>query len=216
MYKPNRKSFENFKQIKTKNYWEKTERIFQKYKKAWKGPDIPIYIFPIAAVNSIFQRRNFKKSGVAFKDKLFLFISPFEDEKELEALFVHEYHHTCRIHRQNKQLSEATLLDSMILEGLAEHTVADCCGKKYLADWCEYYSKKEILFFWEKFLKQKGSTKKLDKLHDEILYGNGRFPKMVGYAAGFVIVSIYRDEKDYSLKDSFDLPSERFISSDFA
>lgn len=215
MYKPNRQSHENFKQLKKEKYWEKTEGIFRKYKKEWKGPEIPIYIFPITAMNSIFSGTFRNKSGVAFKDKLFLFISPFEDDMELEALFVHEYHHVCRIQSQNKKTEEATLLDSIILEGLAEHTVGEYCGKKYIADWCGYYSKKEIIRFWDMFLKQKKNTKRFQKLHDDILYGRGKFPKMVGYAAGFVIVSIYKEEKKYSLKDSFMLPSERYISSVF-
>lgn len=212
MYRPNRQNYEMFKELKKRNYWDKIDKIFRKYKKEWKGPDVTIYIFPMAASTSIFSRSTSNKSGVAFKDKLFLFLTPVADEKELEALFVHEYHHVCRIHSQNKKLEESTLLDSIILEGLAEHSVEKFCGKKYLASWCEHYTEIEILNFWERFLKQQIGIKKLNKLHDDILYGRGKFPKMAGYSAGFVIVSMYNKQKDISLLDSFHLKSERFIS----
>ncbi|MBY0121031.1 DUF2268 domain-containing protein [Bacillus sp. S/N-304-OC-R1] len=213
MYKPNRQTYETFKALKEKKYWEKTEKIFRKYKKAWNGPDIDIYIFPIAARNTLFSRVNVNKSGVAFEGQLFLFITPSIDDKELEALFVHEYHHTCRLQKKNIKLEDATLLDSIILEGLAEHAVYECCGEKYTAEWCRYYSEKEIIHFWNTFLKSKLHTKKMSKEHDEILYGRGGYPKMTGYAAGFVIVSMYKEKNKFSLRDSFNLPSESFISS---
>lgn len=211
MYKPNTKTYEIFEKLKEERYWEKVESIFRKYHKEWNGPDIPIYIFPLAAANTIFSNSIHRKSGVAFKDKLFLFLSHLEDEKELEALFVHEYHHTCRITSQNLKAEEATLLDSMILEGLAEYAVQEYCGKKYIANWCEYYSEKEIIQLWEKFLKKEKKTKKMSKKHDDILYGRGKLPKMAGYSAGFVIVSMYRREKDFTWKQSFSLEADGFI-----
>ncbi|WP_231734802.1 DUF2268 domain-containing protein [Bacillus sp. FJAT-29937] len=212
MYKPNRQSYENFTELKKRNYWEKTEEIFRKYKKKWKGSDIPIYIFPMASINSLFSRSKKAKSGVAFNDKIFLFLSPFENDLELEALFIHEYHHTCRLNHQNKKIEDSTLIDSIILEGLAEHAVKEYCGKEYVAHWSENYSKKEILYFWERFLKQQITTKRLSKLHDDILYGRGTYPKMLGYSAGFVIVSMYKEEKDLTLQQSFRLDSESFIT----
>ncbi|MEH7346800.1 DUF2268 domain-containing putative Zn-dependent protease [Bacillus sp. JJ1532] len=213
MYKPNRQSYENFTELKKRNYWKKVEAIFRKYKKEWKGPDIPIYIFPMASINSLFSQVKTTKSGVAFKDKLFLFLTPLEDDLELEALFIHEYHHTCRLQHQNKKIEDNTLIDSMILEGLAEHTVKEYCGQDYLAYWCKSYSKKEILNFWERFLKQQRSTKRFSKLHDDILFGRGTYPKMIGYSAGFVFVSMYKEKKDLSLQESFKLDSETFITS---
>lgn len=213
MYRPSRQTYEHFINLKEQNYWEKAERIFQKYKRAWNGPDIPIYIFPLAARHTIFSKMETNKSGVAFRDKLFLFISPLDDENELEALIIHEYHHTCRLHKQKKKIENLTLLDSMVLEGLAEHAVQENCGKEYNANWCDYYSDKEIMHFWTKFLKEQNNIKKVNRLHDEILYGRGRFPKMIGYAAGFVIVSMYKKKKKLSIHDTFVLPSEAFVPS---
>ena len=213
MYKPNWQSYENFTELKKRNYWEKTERIFKKYKREWQGPDIPIYIFPMASINSLFSKIKTTKSGVAFKDKLFLFLTPFDDDKELEALFIHEYHHTCRLQHQNKKIENATLIDSMILEGLAEHAVKEYCGENYIAHWCKHYSEKEFLYFWERFLKEKINAKRFSNLHDDILFGRGKYPKMIGYAAGFAIVSMYKEKKNFSLQESFKLDSQTFIPS---
>ncbi|MDF1512080.1 DUF2268 domain-containing putative Zn-dependent protease, partial [Robertmurraya sp. DFI.2.37] len=38
------------------------------------------------------------------KRKCFLFLTPLEDLMELEALFVHEYHHVCRMNKQKKEI----------------------------------------------------------------------------------------------------------------
>ncbi|MBU8877460.1 DUF2268 domain-containing protein [Bacillus sp. FJAT-29790] len=211
MYKPNRQSFETFEQLKKRGIWEKTEKIFQKYKKKWNGPDIPIYIFPIESQSFFFSRPGERKSGVSFKDQLFLFITTFEDEMELEALFVHEYHHVCRMNKQKESLLEFTLLDSLVLEGLAEHAVETCCGKQYKAKWCSYYSRKEIQHFWQRFLEKEQQITKKNKKHDEILYGNKGYPKMVGYAAGYEMVSIFKEKRDFTIKESFVLPSKTFI-----
>lgn len=51
-----------------------------------------------------FWRGDENKSGVSFPNQLFLFIGEVENDKELEALFIHEYHHVCRIHHQKKIL----------------------------------------------------------------------------------------------------------------
>ncbi len=66
---------------------------------------------------------------------MFLFLTPLEDEKELEALIIHEYHHVCRMNKITKPIQEYTLLDSMVMEGLAEYTVENYCGKNYNAKW---------------------------------------------------------------------------------
>ena len=41
-----------------------------------------------------------------------------------------------------------TLLDSLILEGLAEDAVKDLYGEKWIAPWLQSYSDKELLALW--------------------------------------------------------------------
>ena len=67
---------EIFNSMKETNVWEEVERIFQEYKRKWRGPDIPIYLFPIGQQRSFFSRQEEKvKGGVSYPDKMFLFLS---------------------------------------------------------------------------------------------------------------------------------------------
>ena len=210
MYKPNNQSRETYKQLINNNVWQTVGAIYQKYRKEWKGLEIPIYIFPMFQPSELFIRSTTKKSGLSFQDKLFLFLTPDLKEKEIEALFVHEYHHVCRMNYSMKEIRDYTLLDSIVLEGLAELAVEECCGSDFLADWCVMYSNKQIEQFAKKFLVDNLSLKKDDRLHNQLLFGGGIFPKMLGYAAGYAIVSKSRDSKRLSLCDTFTISSETF------
>ena len=103
MYKPNRQAQEIFVQLKKGDIWSKVEDIFDRYRKKWNGPNIPIYIFPMGRVRNAIVH---DKAGVSFKNKMFLFLTPLQDDKEIEALIVHEYHHVCRLNNQTKELQE--------------------------------------------------------------------------------------------------------------
>ena len=210
MYKPNNKSRETYKQLIDNDAWQTVGAIYQKYHTDWKGPDIPIYIFPMFQPSELFSRSTPKKSGLSFQDKLFLFLTPDLKEKEIEALFVHEYHHVCRMNCSRKELSDYTLLDSIVLEGLAELAVEECCGRDYLADWCALYSNKQLNQFAKNYLVDNLTLKKDDRLHNQLLFGGGIYPKMLGYAAGYAIVSKSRDSQRLSLRDTFTISSDTF------
>jgi uncharacterized protein YjaZ len=212
MYRASRLTKEIFTSMKENMVWEEVEGIFQEYKRKWGGPDIPIYLFPIGQNKSFFSRQQEKvKGGVSYPDKIFLFLSDRLNSRELEALFVHEYHHICRLNRQTKRFDDYTLLDSIIIEGLAEYSVLVHCGRNYLADWCTMYSETELDNFWEKFLQGNLNVKKSEKKHDDLLYGAGRIPKLLGYAAGFKIVEDYYRHNHYSTKLSFTLPAKKYL-----
>lgn len=212
MYKPSRFSRNSYEKMVDDQMWLKMKKIYQSYVEKWSGPEIPVFLFPIDQGGGFFRRANRNKSGVSFSDKMFLFLSPEVDMEEAEALFVHEYHHVCRLNKLKGNVHEYTLLDSIIIEGLAEYAVLKNCGKKYLADWCSMYPEKHIDLFWERFLKKHLSVTKKEKLHDELLYGNGGFPKLAGYAAGFSIVQDYYQKHPYSTKRSFSLSAKNLIS----
>ncbi|PLR97752.1 hypothetical protein CVD19_09080 [Bacillus sp. T33-2] len=213
MYKPNRSNWEVYKKLKENNIWQTVDKLFKKYQAQWKGPDIPVYIFPLDTSNKQLVKAGNSKSGVSFKDKLFLFLTPLEDEKELEALFVHEYHHVCRMNKQKREISDYTLLDSMVMEGLAEHAVGKNCGKQYQAKWCDSIPVEEIARYWRKDLAPNLSVKKDTRLHDELLFGLATYPKLLGYAAGFEIVKQYKRRENISDKASFLVPATEFIKS---
>jgi uncharacterized protein YjaZ len=212
MYRPNPRSRICFEELKKNDIWSKAEKIFQRYKAKWNGPDIPVHIFPINERSNIFAGKSNGKSGVSFKDKMFLFLTPLKDEKELESLIVHEFHHVCRMNKQKKDAENYTLLDAIVLEGLAEHAVLENCGKEYLGPWCNYYTDKELSFFWKRFLSDHVSAKRNENIHDRLLYGRGRYPRLLGYALGFYMISQYKSKhKNFSDKASFVMPSEKFI-----
>lgn len=187
----------------------KVETLLEEYKKLWNGPDIPIFIFPIKK-QSFFVRSHFK-SGLAFSDKLFLFLSPRLNQHHLEALFIHEYHHVCRIKKQKKPMEEYTVADAIILEGLAEYTVNTIKGEKYLAPWTKQYSSKFLQSYWDSTFKEELLILKSEKKHDQIIYGRGQYPAMIGYCMGYHLVEKYVEEKGFSLKSSFTLTSDEII-----
>ncbi|MDZ5470337.1 DUF2268 domain-containing putative Zn-dependent protease [Bacillus sp. 31A1R] len=210
MYKPSRSSWYVFQELNRKKVWEVTEKLLNKYQKMWDGPDISIYIFPMNQIYRQTPGKGVNKSGISFRDRMYLFLTPFDDFKELEALFIHEYHHVCRLNKQKKDIDDYTLLDSMILEGLAEFTVLKYCGEDYIAHWCKYYTNKELENFWNKFLKEGINVKKREALHDQLLYGFEGYPRLVGYATGYQIVCDFMHRKSFSTKATFHLESEIF------
>jgi len=207
LYKPTFFSKIEYHKLKKLKVWDKIQYYYRLYKKKWDGPNIPIYIFPIHhSYNQILQ-----KTGITFHDKIILFLSPLEDEREYEAIFVHEYHHATRLNKMKKPLSDYTFLDSMVMEGLAENAVEEYCGSKYLAKWCLYYSGKTIEKYWDLYLLNNLNIKLDHPLHDALLYGKRHFPKMVGYAAGYYLIYQYKQRNHFSTIAFLDTPSETFL-----
>ncbi|PLS15471.1 hypothetical protein CVD28_22410 [Bacillus sp. M6-12] len=191
-----------------RNVWELAAKFLHSYQSTWKGPDIPVLIFPLQP-KGIFSRRMENKSGLAFRDKLFLFLNPSISDKELEALFVHEYHHVCRLNTFKKNEEDYTLLDAMVMEGLAEQAVKEHVGPEYLAKWTSLYNEKTIRKLYEPYLKNNLHVKNNDPLHDELLYGTNGKPIMLGYCTGYTIVNCNKEIKNL---DSFRSMSKVYLN----
>lgn len=211
MYHPSRQTWDTVDALKRGKAWDKVKGFHEFYQKKWSGPDIPIFIFPVEQSHGLFTRQEKGKSGVSYPDKLFLFLSKMDDLKELEALFIHEYHHVCRLNSLKGNMEDYTLLDSIIIEGLAEYTVLKNCGKKYLANWCNMYEKSQMKIMWNKYLKNNLDCKKNERIHKHLLYGSGGIPKLLGYAVGFELVKKYYETRRFSTKLSFSISSKEFI-----
>ncbi|MHC0036705.1 DUF2268 domain-containing putative Zn-dependent protease [Pseudoneobacillus sp. C159] len=212
MYRPSKKTTEQFYSLQKNKIWEKVDLLFNHYQKKWNGPNLPIYIFPIGTTRGVSQQSG-NKSGVTFPDKLFLFLSDIEDVKEVEALFVHEYHHLCRLNGLNKSIEEYTLLDSLIMEGLAEDAVYEHLGKNYVAKWSNKLPISEFKQYWQRYFEKNIKLNKKHPKHDQLLFGKGFMPNMLGYTMGYNLVRNYRQENSYSTKESFQILSENFIES---
>ena len=212
LYRPNRKTKRTFQEMKERKIWNRISSYFKKYKKAWDGPDIPIFLFPMANEGFNLFRSSVKhKSGIAFYDKLFLFMAENVRDKELEALFIHEYHHTTRLTYLGDRV-EYRLADSIVMEGLAEFAVSEYCGDNYLAPWVTNTDTKDL----EKIIKEKFKPnldlKRSDPLHDKLLYGHGSMPKMIGYAAGYKLVKDFARRHSLVTKDMIDLSTNRIVA----
>ncbi|WP_409294742.1 DUF2268 domain-containing protein [Peribacillus sp. SCS-26] len=214
MYRYSRRSRDDFQKLQEKKVWEKISSHFSSYRKKWKGPDIPVFIFPHGSTGILDGGKN-RKSGLAFKDKIFLFYAPGLRDKELEAVFVHEYHHVCRLHAMKKDMQDYGLGDSIVLEGLAEQAVEQNVGPDFLADWTKLYSPRETLGLGKKYIAKNLSVKKTEPLHDQLLYGGGRVPKMLGYCTGYMAVLKYAKEKGLEQEDTFTQSSAEFLSGYF-
>ncbi|RKQ37251.1 DUF2268 domain-containing protein [Oceanobacillus halophilus] len=175
----------------------------------WNGPDIPIFILPSDYTNRKLINEFNGKSGLAFHDKLFLFISDDNSINEIKALFTHEYNHVCRLLHYPKKERKYTLLDTIILEGLAENAVRERFGKSYLASWTAYYSSDNLRKFWEKIISPNKHLIITNRKHNELLYGLRFYPRMLGYAVGYYLVVNYVEENKISMEELLCIPSER-------
>lgn len=182
--------------------WQLIEEQFNSLMLNWEGPDVPIYIFPIVS--------GFQKNGMAYRDGICLFISSTLTEKQLNALFTHEYHHMCRRAFVNEH---PTLMDSLVMEGLAEDAVENLFGKNYLSTWTQYYSLIEVQNYWVSHfvpaLYQQGLVS-----HKPFLFGDEQLglPPWIGYCTGYRIVEAFKEKcGQISLKTFMQISSEDII-----
>ncbi len=171
--------------LEKQNTWEIVREEYERLKRQWQGPDVPIYIFPITKEQAITN-----KNGVAYTNAVILFVAEGLEKKELQALFAHEYNHVCRLQYLNQTMDHISLKDSLILEGLAESAVAELYGEKWLAPWLKLYSMNELLKIWRKYFLPALHVQGVQH-HFPFLYG-GELPKWIGYCIGYEIVRTYK------------------------
>lgn len=211
MYHPLKNGDEMIERLIKKRAWEVVYKEEKRLKKKWSGPSVPIYIFPSDITNSRINREFNGKSGIAFKDKLFLFISEKTTENELKALFTHEYNHVCRLVKYKRNEKDYTLMDTIMLEGLAENAVQEDYGEDSLAPYIKYYSDLELERFWQRTIKPNSSIKKNTAMHNDLLFGRKFYPKMVGYCVGYYLVRKKLKDSNKGVKDLMLVPSEDII-----
>ena len=211
MYRPVRSGKSTVEMMKEKGLWEFVKKEQKRLEKSWNGPDVPIFIFPSDRTNRRILKELNGKSGLAFKDKLFLFITDQNEEKEIKALLTHEYNHVCRLTSYEKSELNYSLLDSIILEGLAENAVRERLGEQYVAAYESYYTDDQLRQMWETHIKPNLSCKKQDHKHDQLLYGLRPYPKMAGYCVGYYIVKNTLAKNKKKTIDILDWPSEKII-----
>ncbi|MGO4889343.1 DUF2268 domain-containing protein [Anaerobacillus sp. MEB173] len=179
-----------YEKMKHEKIYQNVKKRYIELKKQWEGPSVNIIILPIEQRNEMMMKSLGGKMGLGFQDKVILFLSRDISKREVGVLLTHEYNHACRLSFLNKSSHTLTLLDSILIEGLAENAVEQKYGKQFLGPWVELYSKKEALDYWRKiflpFLSMRGKEK-----HHQYLYGSNKsdLPKWIGYSIGYHIVS---------------------------
>src|SRR5699024_11807494 len=91
-------------------------------------------------------------SPLSFNDNLFLFVTTYNTSKEISVLLTHEYHHVCRLSKFQKSEADYVLLDTIILEALAENAVRERLGEHYVAPWTTYYTTDELEAMWNEIV----------------------------------------------------------------
>jgi uncharacterized protein YjaZ len=181
------------KEMEGKNIWQIVDQEYQLLRNLWKGPKVPIFIFPIKKEGLEVSEQMPTKNGVTYKGVVFLFLSAELSIEEIKALLAHEYNHVCRLTYLGLDFDKIPLKDSLIIEGLGEYAVKDLYGERWLATWTNLYSFKDTIEIWNKHfipsLNLLGT-----KNHELFLYGNVRshFPKWIGYQVGYQIVDSFQ------------------------
>ncbi|MCM3757167.1 DUF2268 domain-containing protein [Sporosarcina aquimarina] len=190
------------------NVWTIVKKEHQALREKWSGPDVPIVILPSNTADKELMRRTNGKAGLAFSDKLFLFVPESISERELKALFIHEYNHVCRLWHIKKAEKSFTLLDSIILEGLAEHAVRERLGVAYTASWTKLHTKVNLEKIWKKTILSKIKLRKSHPLHNQLLFGWKGVPKMAGYCVGYYLVEDYLNKNQLCTVDLLKVDAE--------
>lgn len=206
------------KELEEKKIWQIVEAEYERLKLLWNGPEVPIYIYPLTKYRPNLEGIEVNKNGVTYNGVLFLFVTPELVETELKALLAHEYHHSCRLAFLNKLPKEMMLLDSLIIEGMAECAVEELYGEQWLSPWTKRYSVEEAMTIWRKrfvpFLNLKGV-----KNHHSFLFGDESegLPNWIGYCIGYKIVqSFLKKRGSLEQHNLYKTPAEKIVvGSDF-
>lgn len=165
----------------TFDYWETVRQLLTRLQELWRGPDVAVYLLPI--------QHGAIKNGVSYKKGICLFIAPLITTRALQALFAHEYCHSCHRHTLREP---PTLVDSLVTEGLAEYAVESLYGGEALNEWTTRYSLDEVQDYWQQ-LKQKLDVVGLHQ-HRVYLLGGGAYPAWIGYCTGYRIVQTFLEK----------------------
>ncbi|MGN1401505.1 MAG: DUF2268 domain-containing protein [Bacillus sp. (in: firmicutes)] len=206
----NRQAERTVKQLMNIDIWGTVKKIEKDYRHRWKGPDVPIIILPHRKPATFLISHD--KSGLAYPDKLLLFLSGEVGYDHLEALFIHEYHHVCRLNKLKRSIDGFSLADTMILEGLAEYIVQKLKGEQYLAPWTKQYKPELVERAWTKLYKGKTDISNSEEAYSHMLYGKGMYPFMMGYCIGFQMVERYCAGRKVSLEQTFTLDPQEIIA----
>lgn len=193
------------------DYWEIVIRQFRALQDSWKGPKVPVFIFPSDFTNDLLLNEFNGLSGLSYPDKIFLFITHETTYKQLEALLTHEYSHVFRLQDTTLNSRSLTLSDALVLEGIAEVAVEQLVGHYYLAKATCLYSRETAQTYWKEWIEPNQHLLKSDHQHDRLMYGGEDVPKWAGYNIGFHLVKAYMQKTNPTLLELLGTPTDKII-----
>jgi len=152
-------------------------------------PNPPIFIFVYPWIPDSETRRQFGgATGFASYYTLHLFIDPNQiSQRSIAETVAHEWNHLVyyRYHDQSKR----TLLDQMIIEGLAEIFREELLGGRH-APWSLALSERETVGQKNALTGSLESTSA--NLYRAVFFGSKKFRRWTGYSIGYRAAAAYR------------------------
>jgi uncharacterized protein YjaZ len=182
-----------------------------KINKILKFRDVPliVYIFPWYPSEKLSKEMGGISAYATFHGVVHLYIDLEKyTKKSLEATLAHELNHL-KYYENFENVSDLTIQDQLILEGLAECFRDDIIGGKS-SPWTKNLSKKEL----EKAIEDlQPFLNEVDwDLHNEIFYGSKKWKRWAGYSVGYHLVKKYlKSKKKTDWQKVMILKSEEFL-----
>lgn len=211
MFLPDHKDLDVIDHMFEEEMWKTALYQYKKLRSKWNGPDVPIFLLPANQKSKQLREELHGQAGVSHDDKVFLFVGDKSEKERLRSLVTHEYNHVCRLEFLKSEQKGLTLLDALILEGLAEHAVQKHIGEDYTGPWTKTYSIEKAQRGWERWIKPKINLSKHDPSHEILMYGKGRYPKWLGYSIGYHIISSFYSNSSVSEIDALQMPSQQIL-----
>lgn len=149
--------------------------------------------------------------GVARYSCVFhIFLSPdLWSPNALTNTVAHELNHTIFYYHHFNHFNNYTLLDEIIIEGLAEN-FKEQIGDKTPAPWAIALSRKKAfnaLASVDQLLSSRDS-----RLHQNVLFGNKKYARWTGYSIGYwLIKELIQKKQDYSWEKIMKLSSKEIL-----
>lgn len=145
--------------------------------------------------------------------RLFFAVLPnAQVHSSLKSVITHEYHHYWRMYSLTSTEENQTLLDRLILEGLAEHFVRIRLGEDYLGPYRDALTEQQALFLWETIYRPYRHERGAQT--DAYMFGSEEknLPFWGGYAIGYYLVKWYLEKNQGStIEEMTSLPSDCFL-----
>ncbi|WP_078579768.1 DUF2268 domain-containing putative Zn-dependent protease [Salipaludibacillus agaradhaerens] len=172
------------------------ELFIKKMRSIFQGPDTEIFIFPLNRNHGAILEGLDGKNGITFPVFILAFWKATLPERDQKALLLHEYHHASRLFHRGENERSVSLLESMIMEGLAEWEVAKQLGETHMAPWTKNYDRRMLLAWWKDVYQHYVLLQGRHTYKSLLFGGERRIPPLTGYKLGYDIVRTHLSHKE--------------------